>query len=807
MTPLFLRKPTFEKTGSSVKLPDDPNQWGPVVLSELHKQAPVLESYPTNLVLDRVDPMKGFGFGYVEVSKPTLNPMVDQTEPLKVPVVIKDWVLQPLDLYFNGEGKGGPLTEGRVNEELTDPAIFDQTQDAPSGLDNSMRSMLQPPWENVGAQPSGMNSQIIEKTSAIHGVEGFARGFADSVLPHGIRYGRSNIRKGAVAFGAGQIAGDVIPKAVGTLAAGKVVHDYIKSKKDEEKAAGLMLKTRAKRIAANITGWDEFQDAKSHLNLSKQLKRQGLDNFAKDEMRDAVEKGVTGGAKALALGTTAGVVANKAMGKKTASLLEALMQTSVDKADVQKLASWLNTQEGRIHSHGNTAFENSCVKALSLTNSVDHYNVKTSGIQIKQYKWNGGPTILVKTAEPDSFAPQQQEVPTQEAAQELPPENQEQLQQEGETVTAPEQAVMTPEQLEQEDFQQIQSFGVYKCITVNNETVVGWVFPFTLSFDMQIVPTAIFTDGERYVLQESIAGVSLGSGTALPNNVPSGLGLFYYVKNGKVVGFGPVNVKGQQTMSDGTVAFMTENMLDGSQAMVTKVPGMVSSSVIGEGQYAIPEECRFIAFGQPVNTLVSDPGEAAMMTSPANAKLASGLLARVQVTLDGSVTLRGAPFAKLASADTTMLSKGDAVFLLACAGVDPAYSRVKIARARKTGGILDIPVMHQIEMPKLAMKKTAARQNYLKGLKVSMFKEAAALEDPMITDTILSLNFLSPENVSMFMSYIPELQEVSSKLASLTLASRLGLEDIPEAPCSSSLVNLEKVIEGLKMLQLREGSV
>lgn len=921
MTPLFLSKPTFEKVGSSVKLPDDPNQWGPMVISELYKQAPVLEAFPTNLILDRIDPMKGYGFGYVEVAKPTLNPMMDPTEPLKVPVIIKDWVLQPLDIFFNGQGIGGPLTESRINEELTDPAIFDQVQSQPSNMDTSMRNMLQPPWEDVGASPRGMNSQVIEKTSSVgakakemagafldgasmatpigtarlahiydpsakeivgtigHGVASTAGTLATGkYIKDKIKGSKSEEKTASVGNTAKSIAAGIYGGAkaatpelggslildglrgqdpafniaagltqaglstAGILASGKYIKDKIKGSKSEEKTAETMTR-RITQAVGNITGLREFSHIPEDLSLAKHYRKHELKDLAREYTGNAAQNALIGGTKAVATGVTAKVGIDKLRGKeksasfdhlrphhkgvdlflqslgftpapmpekqtkKTASLLEALMGSYVDRGDIKKLASWLNTQEGVVCTHGNDIFANACVKALSLKESVDHYPAKTAGIVVKHYKWNGGPTVFVKSAAPDAFAPQEQEVPVEQAAQEVPVENQEQLQTEGETVVAPEASVMTPEQLEQEDFQQIQAFGVYKCVTMNNETVVGWVFPYMLGFDMQIMPVAVFTDGERYAFQDAIAGVSIGAGTALPSNVPSGLGLFYYIKNGRVIGFGPVNVKGQQTMSDGTTAFMVENMLDGAQAMITRVPGLSSATIMGDGQFAIPEDCRFIAFGHPVNPLISDPAEAAMMTSPMNAKMASGLLADVRVTLDGSVTLRGRPFEKLASSQTTFLTRSNAAFLLACAGVDPSYSLAKIAEARKTGGVLKIPVAREVHPPEIAFKKTAARSKYLENMKVSMFKEAAALEDPMITDTILSLNFLSPENLTMFMSYLPELQDASSKLASLTLASRLGLDDIPEAACSSSLSNLEKVIEGLKMLQLREGGV
>jgi hypothetical protein len=83
---------------------------------------------------------------------------------------------------------------------------------------------------------------------------------------------------------------------------------------------------------------------------------------------------------------------------------------------------------------------------------------------------------------------------------------------------------------------------------------------------------------------------------------------------------------------------------------------------------------------------------------------------------------------------------------------------------------------------------------------VDLVKEAAPLEDPVAVDKILSLGFINPENVMIFVSYVPEIEETINKLAELLLAARLGLSNVDAGALEKSLIHLDKVVAGLKTL-------
>ena len=66
------------------------------------------------------------------------------------------------------------------------------------------------------------------------------------------------------------------------------------------------------------------------------------------------------------------------------------------------------------------------------------------------------------------------------------------------------------------------------------------------------------------------------------------------------------------------------------------------------------------------------------------------------------------------------------------------------------------------------------------------------------------MNFLNPENVSIFAGYLPELDGASQKLAEMLVATRMGMNQVDEGAVERAMKNLEEVIQGLKALQQKE---
>jgi hypothetical protein len=86
-------------------------------------------------------------------------------------------------------------------------------------------------------------------------------------------------------------------------------------------------------------------------------------------------------------------------------------------------------------------------------------------------------------------------------------------------------------------------------------------------------------------------------------------------------------------------------------------------------------------------------------------------------------------------------------------------------------------------------------------MRVDLLKEAAYIKDKNSVDALLSLNFVSPENLLVFLQNVDTFRDVEAKLAKLLLLTRFGLEAVPEPAVANALKNLNIVTESLEMLQ------
>ena len=105
------------------------------------------------------------------------------------------------------------------------------------------------------------------------------------------------------------------------------------------------------------------------------------------------------------------------------------------------------------------------------------------------------------------------------------------------------------------------------------------------------------------------------------------------------------------------------------------------------------------------------------------------------------------------------------------------------------------------EVRKNLMSKIASSKIDVTDLKTNLIKEASVIVEKETVDSILALRFLTPENVGMYVNYLPELEKSASKLAEILVASRLGMDDVTEVSAKNALSQMSSVIEGLKSLQ------
>lgn len=168
MKPLFLdsrRTYTAKTAAALVTLSEDADTWPTEILSEVHKQIPYVSEYALNVHMDRVDAERGFGFGHVEVSSKTEVQPKPEAEALvgvqrvRIPLIVKDKMLLPLDTLVTSDAKMLPLTKERMSQAMFRPQLFDVT--GVSSGDVSMVSQLYPPNRQAGGGMGGLDGNMM----------------------------------------------------------------------------------------------------------------------------------------------------------------------------------------------------------------------------------------------------------------------------------------------------------------------------------------------------------------------------------------------------------------------------------------------------------------------------------------------------------------------------------------------------------------------------------------------------------------------------------------------------------------------
>jgi hypothetical protein len=404
--------------------------------------------------------------------------------------------------------------------------------------------------------------------------------------------------------------------------------------------------------------------------------------------------------------------------------------------------------------------------------------------------------FMVKTANPDFLLPQENEVDRPTAQNVVGDEIVRRVERDG-TVTIATDAVVK-KSLADVVVKTVDEFGTYKVKTREGTEIVGWVFPKVVDLDGTVLDMSVFSNGSASAIQDSIAGSPVGKGSNLIDEEPEGLGCFYLSRQGGAVAIAPVSIKARAQGPEMDQSFIGTTIL-GNKVTIKKVVGLGKISKISEGVYGIPNDCGWL----PLNNVIklAENADEFMKTAQVMDNLSS-----VHVMYDGSkYFMNGRELEKISAAHLPIqdLSYDQAVYNLSILRAPQELIEEKLASARtesKWHLIAVRPVTLAAE--KFAQAKTAAAKFVEEIPKVDHFllKEAASVDDPLSVDKILSLGFLNPENVSTFISYLPDLEECVQKLSEILIASRLGMKPVDSGIIERAIRHLDKVIVGLRKL-------
>lgn len=833
---LFLDTSFSKEAAFASRLSENAENWPQELTSELFKQLPYLSDYDVNVNLAKVEPQRGFGFGYADISNKTERPEIEHTEVglphVRIPLVVQERAVKPFSIFLDGE-KVMPLTEERIREILFNPGTFDLSTSQP--MDPSLVEPLMPP------QRSGMGMGGEYKMASVKksGVKDTATRFATEVGSGAVK----NISKKYAPHAAAGVAG-----TAGVVGGAAYAGARAGAKKSKT-ATMIGMPSHYEGdggVAEVVERWLEELKKHNSRPLEKEaMVKEAFNHMSKPQWdaiykSDAVQKlvaknggtishpEVTNKVYEMAAKTfgfhpkvyskppqvQAQQAANKQGQKpaqqkpsngaqKTASLLLAIAPT-IHEADrdafVEKVAADPTLQAGFTRS----GIASTLVEALDntkrasasemLLNLADRIEPTAVTIQ----KLPGG-DFLFKSANVNAFSPQSaqgQVVPGQEAAEAIGPEAA-QAMQPGQVATAVADPVEEAPLYETNE-KVCDEFGEWLVQDEMGNRLMGWVFPQTLSWDGEFTPQpiALFTNGSAYALQDTIAGELVGKGVTFPSDAPRGDGVFYATDGGKAICTAPITVGSASMGPDGSQSLMGQDVF-GNPVQIHMTEGISKPTRVSDVEYALPKTWKFMRLNNQTQ-LATDPVQ---MNKAANVRAQ-----RSEATLffNGAFNLEGGcGLGKLASSLRYDLDPVSAEFMLGVLGLDGRVAKQKVAEARRKGsvklaGLKTITLLAERYLD--ATKVATAIVSEIPNLKKDLLKEAAAMDDEATVDNLLALNFINPENVGIFVSYIPDLEHTSEKLAEMLLSSYLGMRELPEGAMDRGMKNLEETISSLKAL-------
>jgi len=348
--------------------------------------------------------------------------------------------------------------------------------------------------------------------------------------------------------------------------------------------------------------------------------------------------------------------------------------------------------------------------------------------------------------------------------------------------------------------------GVYKVQKDDGEELIGVVLPSLIDIDGSEVPVALFSNGSQAAVQTDILGTPVSGEMDLPaGDVPQGYGVFFTNEGGMLKATIPLDIQGSVSGPEqGEPPVFAAETYDGNPVQVSVQPAIQAVTGSPDGRMLVPAHWQWspLARAGSVSLASAEPEvnkQASAMRRFASVEIRSG---------GSSFSISGPAVEKLASAEREFIGLNDAMFLLAGLGVEAQYGIRKLGEASAASAPVQVRIGRFIktaaEQEHAARKTAEARLSRLPVLRRQLFKEAAVISDPDAVDTVLSLGFINPENLVAFIGYIPHLNETQGKLCELLMASRLGLNDVPEGALERAVRATEEVIEGLKTVAFQE---
>ena len=372
-------------------------------------------------------------------------------------------------------------------------------------------------------------------------------------------------------------------------------------------------------------------------------------------------------------------------------------------------------------------------------------------------------------------------------------------------VPEPENSVFlaTPDFFQAEEANEFGNYSVRMRTGVNVE---GIVIPKVITFDQVPTNLKIFKGKTASSVQSDIAGVRIKSSRFVLSKKSTPkvgqMGTFVYMPDLShaiatipitvktiVDDCGKLVIKGYDFESGPVKVKMCDNM---HLERIAKLP---------DGSYLLPGKMFWVPLDdfQVVSSTVEN-----YIAKAASERLTTHPV-KVIYTGGNQYSLKGVDkYASAMGVDKTCMKSIEVNVLLSSlgAGQDKIASAMKIAHRNghsEIHGLNFIPL--RSEKIAQSMPKAERMVKFARSLKGDFFKVASYMENSQSVDALLSLNFVTPENITKFVGKIPALKSAISNIASCVVASRLGMREIPEDSAVTAMMRLVEVVTGLERLR------
>tara|TARA_B100001250_G_scaffold406930_1_gene426802 strand:+ start:916 stop:2889 length:1974 start_codon:yes stop_codon:yes gene_type:complete len=341
------------------------------------------------------------------------------------------------------------------------------------------------------------------------------------------------------------------------------------------------------------------------------------------------------------------------------------------------------------------------------------------------------------------------------------------------------------------DLTTAEDTGVYSVISKTGSAQRAVVLSDVRSLAGRKMDMCVVVGPSGAAFQEKVAGIRCGEINldSLEGSSPSGEGLFLF----KSAGYAsePVNIRAAVS-DNGETSYLYEHPLTGRGSV--KLANVAKPVRWEDNNFLIPADSVFVplSFGHGYESDTVHMNKVAARHD---------LIRKVTLRSDGSrYSFDGAPVGHMNEKEN--LSKTAALMTLGLLGDTFPGATEKLAEADK-GAAVSFVSLRNIEPAPSGHAPSSEEVKVASLVKVDLVKEASVLTGADTVDSVLSLNFVTPENVQGYIDMIPDLEQASFKLSELLVGIRLGLSDVPESAVSSSLSGVERAIQGLKKLQIR----